>query len=380
MMNTSSENNKDTDKKTNSIVLLDIGDYWTINFDSQLNVMNYRDILIKLYKEMDEIVEFINIDINVNELQQDLIIKTMGHIISKNQFVEQQEVTESIKDIIKFYNIALKCNKLKEIINKQELSLSQSSYIQDRKIFYKDFHKEFQNEKSKEKSVTIKDSDLLIFKNKNYNWSSISDIENNEYNYIKSCNNCMPLSVKNDELCIIFHTILKISIIFENIVGKDVDVENICKSFPEFVLVKRINFSVREGKYNNMLNGLFHKKTFKNIESLSIKINNFIDLFDLEQKNPSYKDIDKLNICLENYFNISDDQNSKMKSSELQQSILYFIKNDVNDIDSFKQKLPGLLLESGLKKKRLKEGNFYWGIKKKPYLNELSQYLFNYKV
>lgn len=342
------------DTLPSKIVLFDIGEYWTINFDRQLNTKNCKDILIKLYKEMDEIIEFINIDINVSGSQQDLILKTMGHIISKNQFVEQKEIIESIKDIVKFYSIAEKCNKLNEIIHKPAILMPEN----DKKI--------------EEDTNMIKESGLLTFKNKNYNWSSISDIEDNEYNYIKSCNNCMSLDIKYDELCLIFHTIFKISIIYENVVGKDTNVDNICKNFPEFVLVKKIRLSTQQEKYNDMLKELFHKKAFKNIDTLSLKINNFIDLFDLERKNPSSKDIDKLNICLKNYFIISDDQNDKMKSSELQQSILYFIKNDVNEIDNFKQKLPGLLLESGLKKKRLRDGNFYWGIKKKSYLNDLT--------
>lgn len=340
------------------ISLLDIGDYYTINFDSQSDSDNIKDVVVKIYKEIDEIVEFINIDKCVNHLQQNLIQQTLGHIVEKKVY-EKKEIIESIEDILKFYNVAKKCNRIEKIISSKDHDL-----LDDTR----------QRQTNEKNEGNIINSDYLCFKNKNYNWASVSE-KNDECNYIKSCNNCMNLHI-DKESNIIYHSKFNISIVYENVIKETISPEQICENFPEFILVKKINSAQ---KHNDMLNELFHKKTFSDIDSLSKKINNFIDLYDIKHENSSENDIDKLKECFNDNFIISEDQNDKMKASELQQIILFFTKNYVDNIDNFRQKLPSLLIESGLKKKRSKEGQYYLGIKKKPFLKNLSLPFSHYK-
>ena len=146
------------------------------------------------------------------------------------------------------------------------------------------------------------------------------------------------------------------------------DPQKICDRFREFTLLKSINKNKNnDSKWFETFKDLFHTKVFANIKEATDKVNSFIILYDIDkpnQRNKALIERDNVHQLLRREFVLSDDPAERMMALELYNIIC--AKLNISDKDvGFKARLPSHLINIGLKKKRITQGNCYFGIKVK---------------
>jgi len=182
---------------------------------------------------------------------------------------------------------------------------------------------------------------------------------------------CMPIqyySWKADEYnknpknffkCAVLYCISQsIGIVVEN--ENIIFIDYLIKNFKDFELVKTYN-KLDKKELNNFKN-YFHKRDFESLEVISKKINSFESLFDINNE----KKIDNINIEIEGFirerYQIDNDKKNIMKATIILDTIISELQYFKEDKLKLSKIISSILLNMGLKKKRMADGIYYYGI------------------
>lgn len=199
-----------------------------------------------------------------------------------------------------------------------------------------------------------------------YNHYELNSIDN-KTSIIPLCRNMLTQyyswegdeSTKNkDNLnkCSILYCIsLSIGIVIEN--EDTIFVDYLIKNFKDFELLKNYN-NIDKKELDNMKN-YFHKKNFESNEILCKKISSFESLYDIN----SDKKNNEIEEFIQERYNLNNDPKNMMKANEILKSISLELQYSNNE-DKIKlsKELSCILLNIGLKKKRMADGIYYYGI------------------
>jgi hypothetical protein len=178
-------------------------------------------------------------------------------------------------------------------------------------------------------------------------------------------------SVKTDEFkpqpdnlnkCAVLYCVSQsIGIVIEN--QNIIFVDYLIKNFKDFELVK--SYSKLDKKELDNIKNYFHKRNFESNETIFKKINSFEFLFDInnEKKNDSvYNEIEKF---IRERYVIDNDAKNIIKANEILEQIFLELQYCYKDKVKLTKELSSILLNIGLKKKRMSDGIYYCGISTK---------------
>jgi hypothetical protein len=137
-------------------------------------------------------------------------------------------------------------------------------------------------------------------------------------------------------------------------------VKSLCNGLPDLVHMRTIQIPHTHVK---TCYEIFHHRYFIDEKVLKLKIESFGVLFaecslDNSSKNQYVNDL------LKTFYIVDDQEANKMKASILFQKVANLMRiTDEAKVRSLKQRLPVYMMDAGLKKKRLAEGYFYFGIR-----------------
>jgi hypothetical protein len=201
----------------------------------------------------------------------------------------------------------------------------------------------------------------------------INPIENNVCEFNQVCDNTI---IYNDYIqmfsphkntinkecpCyVIYNTTYRICIILDDI--NDIQfVNNVLSDFSDFMLIK---------KYDNLsqdnitqLYKFLHNKEFQDIGVVNSKIASFDNLFSIEDEVlVSSDNVAYVTGYLRENFIIDDDPKKLMRATEITNNIENNLSLVIKDKTKFRRDLSKILLDLKLKKKRLSDGIYYYGI------------------
>jgi len=178
-------------------------------------------------------------------------------------------------------------------------------------------------------------------------------------------------SVKTDEFntnadilnnCAVLYCVSQsIGIVIEN--QNIIFVDYLIKNFKDFELVK--SYSKLDKKELDNIKNYFHKRNFESNETIFKKINSFEFLFDInnEKKNDRvYNEIEKF---IRERYVIDNDNKNMIKANEILEKIFLELQYCYKDKVKLTKELSSILLNMGLKKKRMSDGIYYCGISTK---------------
>jgi hypothetical protein len=183
----------------------------------------------------------------------------------------------------------------------------------------------------------------------------------NDDNLFATINNNNIICSKQVELfniSVLFSKCNKVTLILQ---GDDCQhIDFLCDKFPDFVLIK--SYEQLNRKQVKDLNNFFDGRDFETIELVQTKLESFEQLFDLNEKDESDDEQTIIVSYFRSKFIVSDDSKKIMKATIIQEHITKDLKIGSHDPIQFKKRLSGYLLEIGLKKKRLSDGIYYYGL------------------
>ena len=269
--------------------------------------------------------------------------------------VSTQDETEIINKWIKTNNLELELmelpiditqNEMEEIkavlpnkIKKEELFINNSQFL-EKIILIKEFAI------LKQKINKIKDS---------YQTHQITNpIDLEEPKHVNQ--------IKND-YNIIYNSILGFSFIIEN--PSQVEMNIIDNQLFGFKKYKTINIKEENSSTKSILHYLFNNKNYEKEDEMKIQ---FEIIQSLIAKNEEEEKIKKEKVLVDTFikdkYKITNSLSNKIQASHLFAEIEdYKKKKGINPDDkTFRNRLSHYLLEMGIKKKRCKEGYFYYGL------------------
>jgi hypothetical protein len=145
-----------------------------------------------------------------------------------------------------------------------------------------------------------------------------------------------------------------VGIVIEN--QHTIFVEYLTKHFKDFELVK--TYSQLNKKDLANIKNYFHKRNFENNETIFKKINSFEFLFDI---NNDANDNEIEALIIERY-TIDNESKNMIKANEILTQLM--IELQISNKDKMKRtkELSSILLSMGVKKKRMADGIYYYGI------------------
>ena len=155
-----------------------------------------------------------------------------------------------------------------------------------------------------------------------------------------------------------------IGIVIEN--QNIIFIEYLTKNFKDFELVK--TYSKLDKKELDNIKNYFHKRNFENNETILKKINSFEFLFDInnnKKNNIVYNEIEKF---IRERYKIDNDHKNMIKANEILGQLMLELQYWNKDKMKLTKELSSILLNMGLKKKRMADGIYYCGIVSKPNL------------
>ena len=164
-------------------------------------------------------------------------------------------------------------------------------------------------------------------------------------------NKCAVLYCVSQSICIVVEN--------QNIIF----VDYLIKNFKDFELVK--SYSKLDKKELDNIKNYFHKRNFESNETILKKINSFEFLFDInnDKKNDGvYNEIE--GFIRERYI-IDNDAKNIIKANEILEQIFLELQYCYKDKIKLTKELSSILLNLGLKKKRMSDGIYYCGISTK---------------
>ena len=136
-------------------------------------------------------------------------------------------------------------------------------------------------------------------------------------------------------------------------------VSYLTQKFRDFKLVKIYeNVSVKEIED---LKAYFHRREFESYDVIQVKINNFDALFDMG-KNSKDDTLINIEYYLKERYQFDNDTKNIMKASAILETIISELALFTMDRLKLSKDVSAILLKLGLKKKRMADGIYYYGI------------------
>ena len=159
---------------------------------------------------------------------------------------------------------------------------------------------------------------------------------------------------------ILWSKLHNMSVVYEQCTGTDqVRAEDVCKSIRTLEIVEVITPDPCQEKH---IVDFFHTRVFDSLEQLKTKLDCFTQLY-TSKPSSSETERDQVQRMLKEGFVLSSDPGKKIRASELLNIISARLSiTNTEQAPGFKHRLPGYLLEAGLKKKRLADGIHYYGV------------------
>ncbi len=163
----------------------------------------------------------------------------------------------------------------------------------------------------------------------------------------------------NFNKCAILYCISQsIGIVIEN--QNIIFIEYLTKNFKDFELVK--TYSKLDKKELDNIKNYFHKRNFENNETIFKKINSFEFLFDINNNNKNdivYNEIEKF---IRERYKIDNESKNMIKANEILGQLMLELQYFNKDKMKLTKELSSILLNMGIKKKRMADGIYYCGI------------------
>ncbi len=139
-----------------------------------------------------------------------------------------------------------------------------------------------------------------------------------------------------------------------------IHVDYLIKNFKDFELIKK--YSKLDKKELDNIKNYFHKRDFENSEIIIKKINSFESLFDIN--NDKKKDIinNEIEAFIRDKYRIDNDPKNMIKANEILGQVILELQYVDKDKMKLSKELSNILLHMGLKKKRMSDGIYYYGI------------------
>jgi len=163
----------------------------------------------------------------------------------------------------------------------------------------------------------------------------------------------------NFNKCAIIYSISQnIGIVIEN--EDIIHIQYLTKNFKDFELIKE--YSKLDKKELDNIKNYFHKRDFESNEIIMKKINSFESLFDIN--NDKKKDIinNEIEAFIRENYQIDNDPKNMQKANEILGKIILELQYFDKDKMKLSKELSNILLHMGLKKKRMSDGIYYYGI------------------
>jgi hypothetical protein len=147
-------------------------------------------------------------------------------------------------------------------------------------------------------------------------------------------------------------------------------IDIIVKDFPEFIVVDKIS-ELTEENYN-LLYKFFNNKIFNSIIDLKDKVKSLKNLYDIDIKDNNndigkkYSEKDEVLMIINKTYEQNNNSNDKLKASEIYTLIENYFPLFKGNL-TFRKRVSGYLIETGLSRKRISDGIYYYGLKKKEY-------------
>lgn len=175
-------------------------------------------------------------------------------------------------------------------------------------------------------------------------------------------------SVKTDEFkpnpdifnkCAVLYCVSQsIGIVIEN--QNIIFVDYLIKNFKDFELVK--SYSKLDKKELDNIKNYFHKKNFENNETIFKKINSFEFLFDINNDKKNDKVYNEIEEFIRERYIIDNQPKNMIKANEILEQIFLELQYCYKDKLKLTKELSSILINMGLKKKRMSDGIYYCGI------------------
>jgi hypothetical protein len=204
------------------------------------------------------------------------------------------------------------------------------------------------------------------------------DLNNNDGSYLTNINNNFKYiddkELVSNNLAYIYHTYIlynslyNVSIILKKEEQEIIDI--IIKDFPEFIVVDKID-ELTEENYN-LLYKFFNNKIFSSITDLQDKVKSLKNLYDIDIKDNNndigkkYSEKDEVLMIINKTYEQNNNSNDKLKASEIYTLIENYFPLFKGNL-TFRKRVSGYLIETGLSRKRVSDGIYYYGLKKKEY-------------
>jgi len=137
-------------------------------------------------------------------------------------------------------------------------------------------------------------------------------------------------------------------------------VEYLIKNFKDFELVKEYN-KLDQKELDNIIN-YFHKRDFETNEIMIKKINSFESLFDINIDKTKDSITNEIEAYIRENYKIDIDPKNIIKANEILGKIILELQYFDKDRIKLSKDLSNILLHMGLKKKRMSDGIYYYGI------------------
>lgn len=334
------------DRGKRKIAFLDTGDHVIMSFETLVDPLKLRDAVIKLYDDLGISVVVTQTNIGVTLGQRDMIINTMGRVISESDsgvVTEIVSLEKQIEKVVAYFDVAKmygKASEPKATLPSPWCVSSMMSDVPATPTPQKDCEG-FTNNKMKY-MAGISGADCLS--------SS------------RSADYWQPTDNKRlTKMHVLYNILYSMSLVFEDSVNRDC-AEGVCQEYPEFELACTVTISDPESR--KLCSQIFHKKTFKSRQDLDQKVVSFVQLFEVSTDECDMKgnksELEQVQNILQTCFVVSADPSTTMKAIDL----ITGVAGRITKVSgTFKKRLPGLLLQCGLRKKRMKDGNYYYGIR-----------------
>ena len=177
---------------------------------------------------------------------------------------------------------------------------------------------------------------------------------------------------RGERKTLLFNTLYNVSILVQasklSVVDQsDARIDGLCRAFPEFVRVAALHV---EECLLPAFAKLFHKTSFDDVGVMRAKIGAFKELYgtcveaDTAPLERGRTERENVLDVLKEWFQIDDDPTKRKKASALYLQVASLI-GKTDQLPQLSRRLPGYFLEAGLRKKRMSDGYFYYGIEQR---------------
>ncbi len=167
---------------------------------------------------------------------------------------------------------------------------------------------------------------------------------------------------KNQDIfnkCAILYCVSQsIGIVIEN--QNTIFVEYLTKNFKDFELIKTYS-KMDKNQFDNIKN-YFHKKYFDSNETILKKINSFEFLYDINNDKKNVVVKNEIEEFIRERYTINNEPKNLIKANEILGQLMLELQYLNKDKMKLTKELSSILLNMGLKKKRMADGIYYFGI------------------